>query len=278
MNPFGWLADRPAPRLGLALGGGGAKGIAHIEMLKVLDDLGVKPAVISGTSMGALIGSLYAFGHNGLGIERIFTELNLVDLISYVDVALGAKYGLIRGDNIIKTLDKVIKHTRFEDLRIPLKVVATDFWSREEVVFSQGNVADAVRASISIPGIFEPVVRDNRVLTDGGAVNSLPYELIRNDCDLLVAVNVLGEISPEVAPATKPTLYEAILYTFQIMEAANLENKLGRSRPDILVQPKLHDIGILDFHKVGQILSSVAEDAAGFREALRKVPGLVPGR
>jgi NTE family protein len=275
MTPFNLFGKKPRPRLGLALGGGGARGLAHIVFLQVLDELGIRPSVIAGTSMGALIGALYAFGHNGVGIERIFSELNLVSLIIYADVALGATHGLLRGEKIIQTLDRLVKHQRFADLRIPLKVVATDFWSREEVVITQGSVAEAVRASISIPGIFEPVVTAQRVLIDGGMVDSVPYERIRADCDVLVAINVLGDPSPVPQPLKKPNIYEAILTSFQIMEAANVETKLGRSRPDLLVSPKLHGVNILDFHKLGSILESVTADAAQFKQDLLAIPRLV---
>ncbi len=258
-------------RLGLALGGGGAKGVAHIAFLKVLDDLGVRPSVISGTSMGALIGALYAAGHNGMGIERIFLDLNLADFIALADVQLGGKYGLIKGEKIIKLLAKLAQKEKFEQLNIPLKVVATDFWSREEIVFSRGSLTEAVRASISIPGIFEPVIAGNRVLIDGGAVNSLPYEILRNDCDVLAAVNVLGELKPASGQAAKPTLPEAILYTFQIMENANLESKLKRSRPDLLASPRLLNIQMMDFHKIKEILAGVREDAAQFRRDLEQI-------
>lgn len=268
MNLRELFGGKKPARLGLALGGGGAKGIAHIAFLKVLDDLGLRPAVISGTSMGALIGALYAAGHNGIGIERIFLDLNLGDFITLADVTLGAKYGLIKGEKIIKTLGKLAQKQAFEELKIPLKIVATDFWSREEIVFSRGNLMEAVRASISIPGIFEPVVAGGRVLIDGGAVNSLPYELLRAECDLLIAINVLGELKPPSGQAVKPTLPEAILYTYQIMEKANLESKLSRSRPDILVSPRLLNIQLMDFHKVREILASVTEDAARFRQEL----------
>ncbi|MEW6516031.1 MAG: patatin-like phospholipase family protein [candidate division FCPU426 bacterium] len=262
--------DKPNPRIGLALGGGGAKGIAHIAFLKILDELGLRPGIIAGTSMGALIGALYAFGHSGKEIERIFTDLKLVDFINLTDLTLGAKYGLIRGDKIIKTLEKLVQKKSFEDLKIPLKVIATDFWSREEVILDHGSLTEAVRASISIPGIFEAVVTGGRVLIDGGVVNSLPYEILRGDCDLLIAINVLGEIAPGTGRVAKPTLPEAILNTFQIMEIAGLARKLERSRPDIYLSPKLLNIQILDFHKVRPILASVTDDAARFREQMGK--------
>lgn len=278
MTWFPWFHKPRRPRLGLALGGGGARGLAHIAFLQVLDELGVRPDVISGTSIGALIGALYAFGHNGVGIERIFTELNLLSLITLTDLAPGSVYGLMRGEKIIQTLRRLIKNRRFEDLRIPLKVVATDFWSWEKVVFTQGDVSEAVRASISIPGILEPALCGDRVLIDGGMVDSLPYELIRPECDLLVAVNVLGEPSAPDKPQKRPNIYESILASFQIMEAANLGTKLSRSRPDLLISPALRGIGIMDFYKLKSILESVAEAAARFREQLLAVPGLIDPR
>jgi NTE family protein len=268
-KPFSLFSKKPL-RLGLALGGGGARGIAHIAFLKVLDELGLRPAVISGTSMGALIGALYASGHSGLALESLIKNLKLVDLVSLADFTwLGAAKGLIKGERVVKLLAKLTQGKRFEDLALPLKVVAADFWNRREVVFDRGSVMEAVRASISLPGIFEPVVRDQQVLVDGGIVNSLPYELIRRDCDVLAAINVVGEIAPVNRQEPKPNIFEALLWTFNIMEATHIDFKLGQSRPDLYFKPKLPNIGILDFHRIDNILDSVAEDAAEFKSRLQ---------
>jgi len=266
-----FLGTGKKARLGLTLGGGGARGFAHIAFLKVLDEFNLRPAVISGTSMGALLGALYATGHNGVGIERIFKDMKWLDVVSLVDVSwTRTPGGLIRGEKIMKLLAKLTQNRRMEELNIPMKIVATDFWKQTEVVFTQGLVADAVRASISLPGIFEPAVVENRVLVDGGIVNSLPYELIRDECETLVAINVIGERMPENATLTKPKIFEVLLASFQTMEAANIETKLASSKPDYYIKPGLHNVEILDFQNLDNILESVQPEVEQFRSYLEK--------
>ncbi|NTV52578.1 MAG: patatin-like phospholipase family protein [Candidatus Firestonebacteria bacterium] len=261
---------KPA-RLGLTLGGGGARGFAHIAFLKVLDELEIRPAVISGTSMGALMGALYATGHSGLAIERIFKAMHLLDIVSLVDLSWGRTAGgLIHGEKVMRTLAKLTQNRRIEELPIPLKIVATDFWKQSEVVFTQGSVADAVRASISLPGVFEPVVLENQVLVDGSILNSLPYELIRDECDLLVAINVIGERILDNTGRTKPTIFEVMLGSFQIMEAAHLETKLACAQPDYYIKPSLSNVELLDFKNMDHILASVKPEADLFRSYLEK--------
>ena len=271
---MGWLdflGTGKKVRLGLTLGGGGARGFAHIAFLKVLDELNVHPTVISGTSMGALMGSLYSAGYNGLGIERIFKEMNWLDIVSLVDLSWSRTLGgLIRGEKIIKILAKLTQNRRLEDLNIPVKIVATDFWKQSEVVITSGSVADAVRASISLPGIFEPMMIADRVLVDGGIVNSLPFELIRDECDLLVAINVIGERAPLTPALAKPKIFEVLLSSFQMMEASILENKLMRSQPDYYIKPNLCNVDILDFKNLDHILASVKPEADLFRSYLEK--------
>lgn len=266
---FGLLSAKKEIRLGLALGGGGARGLAHIAFLKALDEAGVRPAVISGSSLGALIGALYASGRSGREIERIFREQNLLSVVSLADVSLWhASSGLLRGEKIFQLLSQLTGRRHFHQLDIPLRVMATDFWSQSEVVLKEGEVAEAVRASISLPGIFEPVLRDHRVLIDGGIANSLPYEVIRPECDVLAAVNVVGERVRTSGPLEKPRIFEAIFAAFQMVEGANIEYKLKQSKPDIYVKPRLQNIQILDFHRLPEILDAVKPEVKEFRRML----------
>jgi len=263
MSPMG---SNPTLRLGLTLGGGGARGLAHIAFLKVLDACGVAPAVISGTSIGALIGALYASGQSGLEIERIIRSFNFLDMLPL----LHANDGLIRGVKIAAVLKGLTGNKRFADMNIPLRVIATDFRKQAEVVFKDGDLIEAVRASISLPGIFEPVIKDGRVLIDGGIVNSLPYECIREECDVLVAINVFGETLPDLASPKKPKIFEAIFMAFHIMESATLELKLGRSRPDVYYKPKLATIDLLGFNQLDEILEDAQTQAEEFKQYLQK--------
>jgi len=277
MGWFHFLKGRHPKRLGLALGGGGARGLAHIAFLKVLDEAGIRPAVISGTSIGALIGALYAAGHNGLGIERILREMNWLDIAALVDVSFWRSEGFIKGEKIAQVLGKLTENKRIEELAIPLRIVAADYWKEEEVVFQSGPLVEAVRASISLPGIFEPVVMNGRVLVDGGIVNSLPYEMIRKECDLLVAVNVIGDRVPGDA-GQKPKMFEAIFSAFQIMEGHHVESQLKQSRPDLYLKPSLKNIEILAFDKLDEILASAEQEAALFKNFLLKHVKPAPGQ
>lgn len=259
---------RKPVHIGLALGGGGARGFSHIAFLKVLDDLGLRPSMISGASMGALIGALYASGLSGRAIERTVKELNLVDMITMMDVSWHTPRGLIKGEKVTKTISTLIRNKTFEDLDIPLRVVSTDFWERKEVIFDHGNVTEAIRASISIPGVFEPVVVNDTVMVDGGLVNSLPYELLRDHCDLTIAINVVGEKIPKKDKSEKPKFFEAMLGSFEIFESAAIEYKLHHAQPDIYIKPDIKNIDLLDFHMIDEIIESVKKDAQAFKEQL----------
>ncbi len=184
-------------KIGIALGGGGAKGLAHISMLEVLDELGVRPHRISGTSIGAIIGALYASGlpargiREGIGdltatprtLKELFEAKKLPSWIEIIDIDV-ARGSLLQIDRFLEKLQTVIGVSQFEDLSIPLRVVAADFWARKEVVFTAGPLIPAVAASFALPGIFKPVVMDGRVLVDGGSVNPLPYDLLLDECDI----------------------------------------------------------------------------------------------
>jgi len=263
------MSRKKSLSIGLALGGGGARGIAHIPMIQILDEMGIKPVIISGTSMGAIIGALFAAGVTGKEMEETMNGLSIKEIGKMVDVDWLSRNGLVKGKGIVKYLSEIIPANRFEDLQIPLQVVATDFWNRSEVVFSSGDLLEAVRASISIPGIFTPVKIGGKVLTDGGLVNPLPYDLIRDECDLLIAVDVSGSNKPDERSGL-PSIFESIAATFQIMETALVSNQMEQTRPDIYIKPGLTNIQLMDFHKHEEIMLSGTRAAEKLREALNK--------
>jgi NTE family protein len=257
-------------RIGIALGGGGAKGLAHIPMLEALEELGVRPAMVSGTSIGAIVGALYASGRSAGQIRASIAELigskgrnwlqrllgaDIGKLMDFVDPHLG-KGGFIKGEGFMDFLREEIGATRFEELPIPLKVVAADFWERVEVVFDSGDLLTALRASFSLPGLFSPLLHEGRVLIDGGAVNPVPFDLLRKECDLTIAVDVSGRKSGrETVPGAPPipSMMEVVFATYQIMEAAIVEQKLRLGEPDLYLKPAVLDVRVLDFHKAERI-------------------------
>ena len=256
-------------RIGLTLGGGGARGLCQIGFLKVLDEFNVKPVVISGTSIGAIIGAFYASGLSGKQIEKILDDINFRDLLKMFDPSFLSRTSLIKGRGIEVFLKEKIPASTFEELQIPLKIVATDFWRRNDIVYDSGELIPAIRASMSIPALFKPVVFENRVLTDGGASNILPFDLIREDCDLLIAIDVSGSLSVPATPKI-PNWFENIMNTYQIMQSAMVEYQMKSCQPDIYIKPALKDIGILDFEKSHKILRSVQEDVIFLRKELNK--------
>ena len=256
-------------RIGLTLGGGGARGLCQIEFLQVLDEFDVKPVVISGTSIGAIVGAFYASGLSGKQIKKILDDINFRDLFKMFDPSFLSRTSLIKGKGIEEFLKQKILASTFEELQIPMKIVATDFWRRNDIIYDSGELIPAIRASMSIPALFKPVVFENRVLTDGGASNILPFDLIRKDCDLLIAIDVSGSLSIPDIPKI-PNWFENIMNTYQIMQSAMVEYQMKSCQPDIYIKPALTDIGILDFEKSHKILRSVQKDVIFLRKELRK--------
>jgi len=257
-------------KIGLALGGGGARGLCHIEFIKVLDELGLKPSIISGTSIGAIIGSFYAAGFSGEEMEDLTEKVSLLDIRKMVDLNILNNQGLIKGKGVIDFIDKHLPVKKFEDLTIPLKIIACEFWNRKEYIFEKGDILPAIRASISVPGVFEPVVINNIVLIDGGIVNPVPMNVIRDDCDILIAIDVTGiNKPPKKNPA--PSIFESVTISFQIMESAFVENQIIYYKPEIYIKPKLMNIQIFDFHKNRKIIESVGDDAKEFKNKLSNI-------
>jgi NTE family protein len=258
-------------RVGIALGGGGAKGLSHIAFLKALDELKVRPAIIAGTSIGAVIGGFYAAGVSGAGLEQMLETMGFMELSKLVlDFSILSKSAIFTGKRVEEFLARQIPSQTFEEIEIPLKVVATDFWNRREVIFESGHLITAIRASMAMPAVFQPVLLNDKVLIDGGAVNPLPYDLIREECDLTIAIDVSGEktYTPE---DPVPNMLESLLSTFQIMQASIVEAKKRLSHPDIYVKPALTNIRVLDFYRYKEILAGVQEEVRGFKENLKNL-------
>ncbi|MFO8024479.1 patatin-like phospholipase family protein [Thiohalophilus sp.] len=252
-------------KIGLALGGGGARGLAHIPMLEVLDELGIRPHRIAGCSIGAVMGCLYASGLSGGQIREVVERMTVSEDEDWLDTLFSEEIfnwaefiepsmgrgGLIESRDLMQYLLDLIGVTDFSQLEIPLMVVATDFWSRKQVVFESGELSSAIRASIAVPGLFEPVEYQGKVLVDGGLVNPVPYDLLFDDCDVVVAIDVLGERTPETD--NEPTYFETVFNTFQIMQATVMREKMRNRSPDIYIKPDIQDIRVLEFYKANEI-------------------------
>ncbi len=253
-------------KVGIALGSGGARGLAHIAYLEVLDQLMIKVSAVAGSSMGALLGALYAGGMSGSSLRDLATNISIRDLPRFLDApAINEPIG-IKGKKIEEWLRGILPVKRFEDLPIPLRIVATDYWKAEEVVFSKGDIASAVRASISIPGVFQPYEIDSRICVDGGVVNPVPFERLEGLADFVVAVDVSGE--PESAEARVPGPLEALLGSYSIMGKVIMERRSEDKRIAVYRKPRLRGFRVADFLKAQEILDSVRADAEEFRRQL----------
>lgn len=263
----------------LALGGGGARGLAHIIALEVLDELGVRPAAIVGTSMGAIVGAAYAAGITGKDLRRHAQDIlrdrakamslvlqarvgRLTDIISR---GLGANPVMLDGEKVLDLFWPEAVPDLFQDLAIPFSAVATDYEQRVQAVFDTGPLVTGVGASMAIPGLIRPVVAAGHVFIDGGAVNPLPFDLLVGTADVIVAVDVSG--GPHLAEAGRaPGAFEAMFAAAQIMQGAIVAEKLKASRPDILVRPAVGSFRALDFFRAKQILQA----AEACRETLKR--------
>ncbi len=263
--------------VGIALGSGGARGLAHIVILEALEELGIRPSVVAGTSIGAVIGAGLAAGlstaemRQAVGTIRkarrgkfwnVYENEDFNLLLSFIDPTRETG-GLIKGEKFTQFLRQIIGVDRFEQLKIPLKLVATDYWHREEVVLDSGDLLTAVRASYAMPGLFTPVIHGTTLLVDGGLRNPLPYDLIRPLCDISVAIDVSSDSAGRSAKA--PHAYEVLFMAFQIMQNSIVREKLKYSCPDILIKAKIKNVRSLEFSKV----QSIYDQAAQARKELR---------
>jgi NTE family protein len=259
-----------AKKIGLALGGGGARGLCHIRFLQVMEKLNITPVIISGTSIGAIIGAFWAGGTSAEELLKLIENINFAKLTKLFDFSIFGGSGLIKGKAVVEFFEQNLKIKTFEELKIPLKIVATDFWNRKEVIIEKGDIVTAIRASSSIPGLFNPEERNGIILTDGGATNPLPYDLLCAECDAIIAIDVSGERSKN-DKTKKPQMFESILDTFLIMERSIVENKMKNSKPDLYIKPKLENFELLDFHKHEEILKSVDKDVKTFETQLQEL-------
>lgn len=258
----------------LALSGGGAAGLGHIPVLCALDEAGKTPDALAGASIGALIGALYASGMTGVQIRDHVVALH--DHPSKLAAKLWS--GLSLRSTVLpldpaKVLDLILPDTlpeRFEDLDIPLTVLATDYHARAPIAFGRGNLRNALAASIAIPGVFRPVNLDGRVYVDGGVTNNLPLDHLPK-ARLSIAVDVASE-PPEDSDEV-PGPLAASLGSMRIMMREMLSRTLSSHPPDILIEPESRRFGALEFRKVPQILDACDHAFQDTLDALKKLEG-----
>ena len=282
------------PLIGLALGGGSARGWAHIGVIRALADAGIEPDLVCGTSIGALVGAAYVGGE----LDRLETwvrGLRLQTVVSFMDFSLGS--GLIKGDRLIEFFRSHFVDRDIRELARPFGAVATDLQHGREVWLREGRVTDAVRASIALPGLFTPALHDGRWLVDGGLVNPVPVSLCRAmGADLVIAVDLNADLlgrhlKPKPARATRkpaaaenetladsvmariqesmsqlglnhdsgpkpPAMLDVLASSINIMQVLITRSRLAGEPADVMVTPLLADLDLMDFHR-----ASIAIDA-----------------
>ncbi len=277
------------PKIGLALGSGSARGWAHIGVIRALEEAGIRPDVLCGCSVGALVGAAYADGDLA-ALEQWVSGLAWKDVVGLLDVSLAG--GLLKGDKLIAFFERHFVDKDFSALPLPFACVATDLANGREVWLREGSVAAAVRASIALPGLFAPVNRDGRLLVDGGLVNPVPVSLCRAlGADVVSAVDLGSDIvgsslrrgsggeaghgadwSDRLLASLgikrdhdAPSLTGVLSTSIQIMQTRIARSRLAGEPADVLVAPRLAHLGLMDFHRAAEV---IPEGAAAVKRML----------
>lgn len=270
-HPVKRTANESHEGLAIVLGSGGARGWAHVGVLQALDELGIRPSIVTGTSIGAIIGAFYAAGALDVAdnlaehldwkqMARLFFEVNL------------PRSGLLEGRRIMELLQTNIPVSRIEDLQLRYAAVATTLTTHQEVVLKRGNLFSAIRASISIPGVFMPIeLEKGKWVIDGALINPLPVSVARSlGATKIIGVDVnLSENKEDIKGFKgKPTMLDVLIRTVRLAENAITRERLLREPPDVLIQPKVGHIGTLDFFR-GQVTV-----AAGYAAVMEQAEAL----
>lgn len=259
------------PTFALALGGGGARGICHINIVEALDELGIRPTAIAGSSIGSIIGAGMAAGMRGRDIRDYTLELmgkkgsvanKLWSLgpAAMRHSAFGFRFGQFNLELILDALLPSALPKTFEGLQIPLKVTATDYYAQCEVIVETGSLHQALAASSAIPALFMPIRMNDRIMIDGGIFNPVPYDHLLDKADIVIGVDVVG--GPEGDGTTMPSRFESLFGASQLMMQSAISLKLRLHPPHIFLRPPVNRFRVLDFRKAQEILaeSEVTKD------------------
>ncbi|WP_197721769.1 patatin-like phospholipase family protein [Sulfuritortus calidifontis] len=239
------LVEPPKPRpvrIGLALGGGAARGFAHIGAIKVLEANGIVPDLICGTSAGSVIGALYAAGYSGYQLHELALKMDENEIADWAVPFLGQYGGVIKGEALQNYVNRMVRNRPIEQLARPLGIVATDLQTGKAIVFRRGNTGMAVRASSSVPGVFQPVRIGGKDYVDGGLVAPVPVRLAREmGADFVIAIDISTRPAEQQVSGTVGT----ILQTTAIMGQAIKRQELQEA--EALIQPVMPEVKSIDF-------------------------------
>lgn len=279
------------PRIGLALGGGGARGCAHIGVINGLEAAGIPIHCVAGTSIGSVMGAVYSAG-DWKEFTDYLLKIKWNDVIRHFDPVI-PKRGFFDGEKIKTLLKDVIPDSDFRSCRIPFAATATDLYSGREVILKAGDMIEAIRASISIPGIFTPARIGKRYLVDGGVINPLPVTVARRlGADIVIAVDLNHHFIREKRSAmkfygkkswldklapTRPNILDVIENSVFLMQDQLTKNTIEKNPPEFLIRPALHSAGIFDFHKAKSMIEEgrrkIRDEIPEILNRLRNNPG-----
>ena len=233
-------APRKVPKLGLALGGGAARGFAHIGVIQVLEENGIKPDMVVGTSAGSVVAAFYASGKTGAQLQWLADSMDESQLTDWTVPFMSR--GMLRGEALGRYINTQLNGAKIEDLKIPLGIVATDLQNGDGILFRRGDIATAVRASSAVPSVFEPVRIGNKDYVDGGLVSPVPVRYVRQmGADIVIAVDISSR--PEDAKTTD--MLKVLLQTFSIMGKSI--SQLEMAQAEVVVRPAMSDVGSTEF-------------------------------
>jgi len=292
--------SRSKPKLGLALGSGSARGWAHIGIIRALAEAGIEPDIVCGCSIGSLIGAAYVSGEFDK-LERWVESLKWRDVLGLLDVSFNS--GLIKGNKLIEFIGKHFVDQDFASLTKPFACVATDLETGREIWLREGSVVEAVRASIAIPGLFRPRLRDGRLLVDGGLVNPVPVSLCRAlGADLVIAVDLGSDRPGPVNPSDEetptvgwkqkllsglglasaqteeteplPSLLSVLTGSLQIMQVRIARSRLAGEPADVMLTPQLGEVGMMEYHRGIECIAEGRAEVGRMLPALRHALGM----
>ncbi|MCX8996301.1 patatin-like phospholipase family protein [Rhizobiaceae bacterium BDR2-2] len=274
------VVSSSTPTIAVAFGGGGARGLAHIHVIEVLDELGLKPVAVAGASIGAIMGAGLAAGMSGREIRDyavetlgnsglVFSRLWSIRPDNMRDALGGFRLGQFNLERILKAFLPEAIPDDFKDLVLPLKIVATDYYGQCGTLIETGPLRPAIAASAALPALFMPVRIHGRVLIDGGIFNPIPYEPLMDEADIVIGVDVVG--APEGDGTHVPNRIDSLFGASQLMMQANVALKLRIAPPHIFLRPPVNRFKVLDFLKVEEVLEATASVRDELKRELDRV-------
>jgi NTE family protein len=265
------------PTIGVALGSGGARGLAHIPYIEAFDEMGLRPAIIAGTSIGALIGAGWASGMSGRQLREHAARVStLQEIAGRLWTSSRASLKSIRESGVSVQVDarNIVDAylpdafpMDFADLQIPLSAVATDYFDWSQVIFTSGPLRPALAASLAIPALFRPVRLNGRIYIDGGTTNPLPLDQARTGTDILVGIDVNGLPRPDPELA-EPNVLDVGLVATEIMTQSIVRQTLRLSPPDVYVRAPVQGVRVLEFWRAQEIIERAALEKDAFKRSL----------